>query len=209
MRVIREMCFTAVVLSGALFAAPGALPAQTHTDSVKLRNDCRLAVQVLTTGVPGPQRTEALNTIGLCGSEGVPALVKVWSAAADDRAELGLLVTATRGFVTPELVSTLFATLEQPGRTLNARTAALRVLLTYADPSVVTGFDDFVGDSSELLAHHFGGIDHPAPIVGRESLTEPLVDRLRSSLHTIAAGDADVRMRVAARVALKNPPLLH
>jgi len=209
MRVNRPIGAAALVASAGLALLAIPLPAQTHADSVKLRNDCRLAVQVLTTGVPGPQRTEALKTIGLCGGEGVPALVKVWSAAADDRAELGLLVPATRGFVPPELVSTLFATLEQPGRTLTARTAALRVLLTYADPSVVTGFDDFVGDSSELLAHHFGAIDHPAPIVGRESLTEPLVDRLRSSLHTIAAGDADVRMRVAARVALKNPPLLH
>ena len=207
MRVIREMSFTAVVLSAALFAAPGALSAQTHADSVKLRNDCRLAVQVLTAGVPGPQRTEALNTIGLCGAEGVPALVKVWSAAGDDRAELGLLVTATRGFVTPELVSALFTTLEQRGRSLNARVAALLVLLTYADPAVVPGVDDFVGDSSELLVHHYGAIDHPAPVVGRERLTESLANRLRSTLQPIAATDGDARMRIAARVALKNPPL--
>src|SRR6266581_3735986 len=207
MRVNRPIGAAALVASAGLALLAIPLPAQTHADSVKLRNDCRLAVQVLTTGVPGPQRTEALKTIGLCGGEGVPALVKVWSAAADDRAELGLLVTATRGFVTPELVSTLFATLEQPGRTLNARVAALLVLLTYADPAVVPGFDDFVGDSSELLVHHYGAIDHPAPVVGRERLTESLANRLRSTLQPIAATDGDARMRIAARVALKNPPL--
>ncbi|HEV8332435.1 MAG TPA: hypothetical protein VGQ22_13505 [Steroidobacteraceae bacterium] len=202
MRMIgRLVCLTGLALS----AAP--LSAQTHADSIKVRNDCRLAVQVLTKGVPGPQRTDALNTIGLCGSEGVPALVAVWSAAADDRAELGPLVTGTRAFVTPELVSTLFSTLEQPGRSLNARVAALLVLLTYADSSVVPGFENFVGDPAELLVHHYGAIDHPAPVVGRERLPEPVTERLRSTLQAIAAGDADPRMQVAARVALNNPPL--
>src|SRR6266550_4354624 len=187
MRVIREVSFTAVVLSGALFGAPGALPAQTHVESVKLRNDCRIAVQVLTAGVPGPQRTEALNTIGLCGSEGVPALVKVWSAAGDDRADLGLLVRATRAFVTPELVSPLFATLEQPGRTRTARVAALMVLLTYADSSVVPGFNNFVGDSTELHVHHDWSVDHSFPAVGRDRLTELPTERLRATLRAIAA----------------------
>jgi hypothetical protein len=170
-----------------------------------VRNDCRLAVQVLTTGEPGPLRDQALNTIGLCGSEGVPALIAVWSAAQDNHAELEKLVTATRGFVTPDLVDTLIATLEQSGRTLTARVAALMVLLTYADSSVVPGFDNFVGDSTELLVHHYGSVDHPFPAVGRDRLTELPTERLRATLQAIAAGDADPRMRVAARVALRNP----
>src|SRR6266850_5406838 len=204
MRMIASLvCLTGV----ALIAAP--LSAQTHADSIKVRNDCRLALQVLTKGVPDPHRAEALSIIGLCGGEGVPALVAMWSSAADDRAELGLLVTATRAFATPELVSTLFSTLEQPGRTLNARVAALLVLLTYADPSVVPGFDGFVGDPAQLLVHHYGPIDHAAPVVGRESLPVPVTEQLRSTLQAIAAGDPAAPMRVAARVALKNPPLSH
>ncbi|MGH7530553.1 MAG: hypothetical protein ACREMN_09255 [Gemmatimonadales bacterium] len=191
----------------ALVLAPTSLAAQATPDTVQLRNDCRLAVQILTSGEPGPLRMEALHTIGLCGGQGVPALVAVWSAAADNRAELGPLVTATRAFVTPELVTTLFSTLEQPGRARDARVAALMVLLTYADSSILPGFDDFLGDSTAVLVHHYGAIDHPAPVIGRGSLAEPVTTRLRSTLQAIAATDPDARMRIAARVALRNPPL--
>src|SRR6266705_3157738 len=190
----------------ALLLVHQALLSQANPDSVKLRNDCRAAEHVLTTGEPGPHRTEALSLIGLCGREGIPAFQAAWTSAGGDRTELGLLVTSTRAFVAPELVEMLFTNLSQPSQPLNARVASLLVLLTYADPAVVPGFDDFVGDSSELLVHHYGAIDHPAPVVGRERLTESLANRLRSTLQPIAATDGDARMRIAARVALKNPP---
>jgi hypothetical protein len=196
---------TAGLLAIALVATP--LSGQANPDSVKLRNDCRLAEQVLTTGEPGPQRTEALKIIGLCGGEATPTLVLLWSSAGDDRAEVELLVTATRAFVAAPVVDALFSTLTPAGRPLNARVAALLVLLTYADPSVLPGFDAFVGDSTRLLRSFYGHIDHPFPVVGRESLPQPVTDRLRTALQTIAASDPDARMRVAARVALQNAPL--
>src|SRR5919106_1540942 len=87
-----------------------------------------------------------------------PCIPSGWAAASDDRAELGLLVTATRGYAAPELVATLFSTLEQPTRARTARVAALLVLLTYADSSIVAGFHNFLGDSTELLFRFYGSI---------------------------------------------------
>ncbi len=43
-------------------------------DSVQLRNDCRLAVQILASGHPAPQEEWALTVIHRCGSEGGAAL---------------------------------------------------------------------------------------------------------------------------------------
>lgn len=45
--------------------------AQANPDSLKLRNDCRLAEHVLQTGHTAPLRARASQVIGLCGSEAV------------------------------------------------------------------------------------------------------------------------------------------
>src|SRR2546430_10818591 len=74
----------------ALLLIHGSLLSQANPDSVKLRNDCRAAEHVLTTGEPGPHRTEALSIIGLCGREGIPALQAAWTTAGGDRTDLGL-----------------------------------------------------------------------------------------------------------------------
>jgi len=184
-----------------------SLLSQANPDSIKLRNDCRAAEHVLTTGEPGPLRTDALSIIGLCGREGIPALQAAWTSAGGDRTELGLLVTSTRAFVAPELVDMLFTNLGQPSRPLNSRVASLLVLLTYADPAVVPGFDDFVGDQGQLLARRYGRVDHPSPAAGREQLAVDFMQRLRAALQAISASDPDAGMRLAARVALQNPPL--
>ena len=191
----------------ALLLIHGSLLSQANPDSVKLRNDCRAAEHVLTTGEPGPHRTEALSIIGLCGREGIPALQAAWTTAGGDRTELGLLVTSTRAFVAPELVQMLFTNLSQPSQPLNARVASLLVLLTYADPAVVPGFDDFIGDETQLLARRYGRVDHPSPAAGREQLGADFTQRLRTALQGIAASDPDAGMRLAARVALHNLPL--
>jgi len=191
----------------ALLLIHGSLLSQANPDSVKLRNDCRAAEHVLTTGEPGPHRTEALSIIGLCGREGIPALQAAWTTAGGDRTELGLLVTSTRTFVAPELVEMLFTNLSQPSQPLNARVASLLVLLTYADPAVVPGFDDFIGDEAQLLARRYGRVDHPSPAAGREQLGADFTQRLRTALQGIAVSDPDAGMRLAARVALHNLPL--
>ena len=191
----------------ALLLVHQALLPQANPDSVKLRNDCRAAEHVLTTGEPGPHRTEALSLIGLCGREGIPAFQAAWTSAGGDRTELGLLVTSTRAVVAPELVEMLFTSLSQPSQAVNARVASLLVLLTYADAAVVPGFDDFIGDQALLLARRYGRVDHPSPAAGREQLAADFMQRLRGALQAIAASDPDAGMRLAAKVALQNPPL--
>lgn len=205
--VVDRLAVSLLFMTLAAFALTSRLRAQVNPDSVKLRNDCRLAEQVLTTGQPATHRREALTVIGLCGGDGLRALLSTWSSVPGDRDELELLVASTRAFATAELVDTLLSILRQPARPSAVRVASLLVLLTYADPWVLPGFDDFLGDSTTLLVRYFGHVDHSGSAVGQETVPPSLRDDLRAALQTIAASDADPQMRVVARVALRNPPL--
>jgi hypothetical protein len=64
---------TAILLVTALVSSP--LAAQTVSDSVRHRNDCRLAEQVLDTGRPAPHRDWARQVIHTCDAS-------VWGRAA-------------------------------------------------------------------------------------------------------------------------------
>ena len=78
-----------IILALALAILPASrLASQANPDSVKQRNDCRLAMDFLETGHPSPEWTDALTTIGLCGSQGEATLIKVWSDDALSRHDL-------------------------------------------------------------------------------------------------------------------------
>jgi hypothetical protein len=55
-----------VALCGVMIA--NTAHAQANPDSVKMRNDCRLAAQVLTSGNPAPRLEWARGFIGYCGT---------------------------------------------------------------------------------------------------------------------------------------------
>lgn len=54
----------------ALLLLARPLAGQSNPDSVKHRNDCRLAAQVITHGHPAARRTWALNLLPRCGAAG-------------------------------------------------------------------------------------------------------------------------------------------
>src|ERR687886_776991 len=62
-----KLRYFATILAAVI--APHAISAQAVSDSVKHRNDCRLAEQVLTTGEPAPRREWAQVYISYCGFE--------------------------------------------------------------------------------------------------------------------------------------------
>lgn len=56
------------------------LSAQADPDSVQLRNDCRLADQVIRTARPANRRAWALGLVPACGTSGVQAVVAQWQS---------------------------------------------------------------------------------------------------------------------------------
>lgn len=194
------------VLSGLalLVLASSAAAAQADPDSVKFRNDCRLASQVLTTGQPGPHTEDALSIIGLCGREGYDALYKAWNDDRFGEQQFGTLVTSTRAIVFPALVDSLFEVGGNAGYSTVHRVAALLVLTTYADPYKIPSFGDLIGPRDVILSRTFGSIDHPYNAAGRNKLRAPLMPRLLDFLSQVEDSDANPEMRTAARVLILN-----
>jgi hypothetical protein len=203
----RNLCVTiAGVLAALLLSAPSSssVVAQANPDSVKLRNDCRMAAQVLTTGHPGPHIDDALTTIGLCGPEAEGALLETWENDAFSEREFGILVTSTRAVANPRLVEAMFDVASNRGYSTVHRVAALLVLTTYADPYRVPWFDDLIGSRDELLKRRFGRVDHAYTGGGRETLVAPVMPRLLHFLSQMKDSDADPEMRTAAEVLRRN-----
>lgn len=199
-------CGRLLLALALLCSVSRSVGAQVEPDSVKLRNDCRLAEQVLLTGHPLTHRADALSIISRCGEEGVPALLSAWDGALARREDLEQLVTATRAFVDPRLTQALFATLGETAKPTLVRIAALLVLTTYGNPYVVPSFDDLLVDPDETFVR-YGEVDHPFTAAGRDQLPSDFVEHLRSLIVRIENSDPSTEMRTAARVALANPPL--
>ena len=208
MRLLSSIFRRAVPQIAAALTLLGAttpqLAAQADPDSVKLRNDCRLARQVLESGQPSPHRTDALSLIPLCGQDAVPALLTVWSEPPTERAELSVLVNSTRSLVIPQLVDALLSTLERTNLETNQRAAALLVLVTYADSSLAPGFEDIIGPRDDILSRHYGHVVPPYTAVGHDTLLAPLRDRLKPVLMQLAAADPDPMIQTAAEVVLRS-----
>ncbi|MDT8368904.1 MAG: hypothetical protein RQ745_06825 [Longimicrobiales bacterium] len=64
---------TALLLAVTLW--PSTAAAQADPDSVRHRNDCRLAEQIVTTGNPAPRLEWAASQIQFCGEEAVGTLI--------------------------------------------------------------------------------------------------------------------------------------
>lgn len=60
----------------SLLIVPPAVESQERSDSVRFRNDCRLAAQGVRTGHPRPHTEWAFQRIHACGTEGAAALAE-------------------------------------------------------------------------------------------------------------------------------------
>ena len=73
------------VIAAVVLASPlTALAAQANSDSVKMRNDCRLAAQTLSTGQPAPKVQWAWDLIPGCPEAGDVAAVALRRLRSDE-----------------------------------------------------------------------------------------------------------------------------
>ena len=193
----------ACILVLGMMALAESAPAQA-ADSVKLRNDCRLAAQVLRTGHPAPQRPWALSKILLCGPEGGSALSQAMRdarASADTALHDALTAPASRfrdGTVFQAAVDVAEDVTADPV----ARVFAFRVLAWALRPNSEISYVDLTGtrcygSGPSLHIVVFPGSPLPADYVERIHATTQAVLRL-------AGGPATVR-RAAACVSMMTP----
>jgi hypothetical protein len=190
----------------------GSAHAQANPDSVKLRNDCRLASQVLRTGHPAPQSEWAHGMIGYCGREqwanAASAAIQRLSGSTDERALAvewrhlwmlrdSVVFETVRGIATDRSASA------------PARLWALRTLATYIDPQGI------YGALTERVPNAPGG--RPACISNRATgapefredrpLPADFANQTRGTAETIIKDESEVPMMRAAALCVQAAPV--
>jgi hypothetical protein len=189
-----------LAMAAAALVATAAV-AQT-ADSVRQRNDCRLAGQVLRTGQPAPQRTWALQTIAGCSEESGTAVPAVWTAAPTDQDDLGWLVAASVTNRDSRIFDAAMGVAGPTGGPTLVRLAALRVLASYGDRRVWVSWDDLQTRNAIVLPF----VDHPMGRDGTSALPSNVRDLVLARLQALGASDPNPAVREAARFLVKAYP---
>lgn len=146
-------------------------PDAADPERVQLRNDCRLAAQVLTTGQPAPKREWALATIPDCGGDAPAAVAATWRLMPADSTTLDLLVAASVHRLDARTLAAASDVAGDRGAPTATRLAALRTLASYALPGAVVSSGDVAGVLSDTAATSLpliGRVDHPALVTGAQ-----------------------------------------
>jgi hypothetical protein len=164
-----------IALAGVLLAlAPRALHAQDVQDSVRRRNECRLARQVLETGHPATHYQWALDRAWHCpeAAAGIRSRMER-TAASRDTAALNALTQPTLTLRDGGIFRTALAIAGDKGASTEARIFAGRTLIYTMRPSGGIAYEAFVNPdrscSGDISPHQsfVSGAPVPADYVDR------------------------------------------
>lgn len=170
-----------------LTLAPACATAQANPDSVHLRNDCRLAHQVLTTGNPRPRMQWAAEQITRCpqvGATVADALLR--HRTSTDTTELYWLTNPANSLQDGRTFQAASAVLADRAASPQARVYAARVLywLLYPSAGVYYGTLTDTNGDGHWPCVQFGGSSH-LELVRGAPLPPNWRDELRRSATTI------------------------
>lgn len=138
----------AILLIGSALLTLAARPASAQTSERQdphVRNDCRLAAQIIRTGNPSPHRAWAYEAIRYCEESGPDVLVAVWrTAAPENRIALMELVRATGNFNDMRIVNVLAEVFGSGRHSDTTRIYAGVLLYSYAVPGIYLDEDDLL-----------------------------------------------------------------
>lgn len=140
----------ATLLAVALLFLPTESAAQAQPDSVKHRNDCRLASQVLTLGQPANRRTWALRILPTCGRTGATAVAEVLRSSRQDRvwrAGLEEVVMMASVLHDAEIFSAALGVANDGSAGKAARIQAFRVLFYQLSPGRADPYESFLAQN--------------------------------------------------------------
>jgi hypothetical protein len=110
---------------------------------VHWRNDCRLAVQVLTRGHPANKRDWALGVLPECAASGPPMFVRLWSQMDADHAALEEIAGRMGALRDQRMFDAVATSALDDAAPATKRAAALGLLLRWARPGVSVMFAQF------------------------------------------------------------------
>lgn len=197
--VLRNHSFTIVALAGVIFSTP--LSAQPgEREDPHLRNDCRLAAQVIRTGNPAPRREWALDVIRRCDQSGPQVLADVWrSAAPTDPEQLAELFNASRDFNDRRVVDAVADLARRSGAPEEARIYALALLYSYAVPGLYIGVDDLLSGRRPGIS----SVSHDTRARETRAALGDLRPEICALLAAVVDSERDTRVGTAAAAVLR------
>ena len=130
-----------------LALSPSLLSAQADIDAIRRRNDCRLAIQIVSRGTPDAHRDWALMKIAACGREGAAALAPVLLSlrTTRDTAVLNRYFAPTRLLRDRRIFEAATRMATDPGAATEARVFAIRTLVWALNPGYFLHYGDLAG----------------------------------------------------------------
>jgi len=168
-----------------------------------LRNDCRVAAQVLQTSNPAPRREWALDTIRRCDESGPPALAEFWRRAApSDMEELGRLFNVTRDFNDRRVVDAVAETARLGSAPETTRIYAMALLFNYAVPGIYIEAGDLLDPTIRFPT--MGWVTHDDRADSTRALLGDLRPEVSEVLRSVTAAEPNSRVGVAAATVLRS-----
>jgi hypothetical protein len=185
-----------LITTVSISCAHGLAAQHRESEDAHLRNDCRLAAQILTTGQPHPRYEWARDIVSECDASGGPALAAFWQAVSADTSNLKHVVYTTSRLRDARILRALVLVAEDGGRPLEVRLSSLRVLTSYFKPSAYVTLRDLQHPS---FGSPLGWVTEFHAIDGTEPLPPDTRNTILELVRRLAVEDSNATMQGAAR----------
>ncbi len=165
-------------------------------DDAQLRNDCRLALQVLTLGQPADRYGWARDVIVKCDESGGPALVSLWRSVPADAAELAHVVYSTSRVRDQRILEELLTVARDQARPAVVRLSAFQVLVSYYKPSAYVSLRSL---RQPPFGSPLGFVTEFVATEGSSPLGPTTLTSIHNLMRELAQSDPDQTVRNAAR----------
>lgn len=175
-----------------------------NADSIALRNDCRLAHQVLVHGGPANKRGWALGIIQNCGTQGADVIAQQLRQARTQAlrtAELDSLAHASIMVIDEQIYQAARAVATDRAAGTAARVHALGVWFAQVTGGDILPYEALVSDPAAGGEIVLGPVVSEGPLTLRPLSSDALAASI-SELEGIVASEANACVRVAARQVL-------
>ena len=208
-----------IVMVAALVLLPTALACQTarreRTNRV-LREKCERAAESVRKGPQDPDYERVMWKIAGCDDTGPEALSARWQQISGaDRKDLETMVRSTQELRDARLLASMIATATDASRPVVVRMASIQVLFNYLNPSYEVPLDVLLNADKgcsrarkpqdpatpacwtiPLMSHPTSTREGAQPMPANSALI------IRRTFQTLAEGDADAKVRGAAKLLI-------
>lgn len=188
----------ALIVALTAAVAPGnPLAAQTEGQDVHVRNQCRLAAQVLETGHPAPHYGWALEAIDKCEQTGGPALAALWRGAPLEGERLNQLFLASYSLRDSRVTAAAIEAATNGSLPQLVRLNAIRVLAGHAFPEYLLTISDLLRVDPEYTTSRFPRVSHVVVRNGASPVGEGTIRAIITALSGMQS-DSDAKVAYAA-----------